>query len=342
MTQHIETNVALRGIIMDKMTVKWFYVLGTTISIAAAGENAHESIYEAAAKLMDIDNKMSVFKNYSEVFLINENSGMDFQRVSDETFYVIKKALDFSKLSQGSFDPTIRPVTGLWKIGTKDAVVPKGIDIKSMMELVNYKDIEICDSSKSIRLKRKNQKIDLGGIAKGFAADQVRKILLKNGISSAIIDLGGNINALGKKDNKDLWSVGIQNPLKPTGEFVGILSVSDKSVVTSGGYERFFIRNGKRYHHIIDPQTGYPCNSDLISVTVVSDNSIDGDALSTCIFVKGLEEGLKFIKNIEGTEAILITRDRKIYATKGLNNQFKVTNSEFCIEDNVTEMEGAR
>lgn len=316
----------------DLVESKEFYILGTTNVLKAYGENAENAIYEAMKKLLDIDNKMSVFKARSEFSKINSNAGISFEKVSKDTYYVIQKAIKYASISKGAFDPTIRPVIELWGIGKGDAVILSEEQISQRLKLVNYKDIMLDDSNSSVKLTHKNQKIDGGAIVKGFAADEVKDIFIENGIESAIIDLGGNISVIGSNPSGMPWRVGIQNPLTPRGESVGTLSVSDKSVVTSGGYERYFIKDNKKFHHIIDSRTGYPSNNGIISATIVSDYSIDGDALSTCVYVMGVEEGLRLVEDMEGVDVIFITEDRKIYVSSGINDNFKLTNPNFEIE----------
>jgi len=156
--------------------------------------------------------------------------------------------------------------------------------------------------------------------------------LIDNKINSALINLGGNVFALGSKVDGTSWNIGLQNPLDTRGQYIGTISVTDKSVVTSGNYERFFIVDGKRYHHIFDPKTGYPSEAGLISTTIVSDKSIDGDALSTSTYILGLEKGLKLIESIKGVDAIFITNDKKVYVTTGIKDDFNLTNKEFIYE----------
>ena len=147
-------------------------------------------------------------------------------------------------------------------------------------------------------------------------------------LPSALIDLGGNIFALGNKDDGTPWKVGIQNPFKPRGEYIGILSVKNKSVVTSGNYEKYFIKDGERFHHIIDPKTGYPSQSKIISATIISDNSIDGDGLSTGVYILGIDKALKIIEAIEGIDAIFITEDKKVYKTSGIDENILILTDE--------------
>lgn len=309
--------------------IKDLYVLGTLIQLKVFGENAKVAISESIKRLLEIDDKMSVFKEDSEVALINRNAGGEYQEISEDTYYVVETSLKYSNMSKGAFNPTIRPLVDVWRIGRENQRVPSKKELEKAMELVNYNDISIDKAEKTVRLDKKNQAIDLGAVAKGFAADEVRDILIGNNIKSAIIDLGGNIFALGNKQNGMAWNIGIQNPLAACGEYIGVTSVSNKSVVTSGNYERFFTVNGKKYHHILDSRTGYPSENGVISATIISDNSIDGDALATCAYVMGPELGYKLIESLEGVDVIFITEDKRVFTTSGIKNNFKLVNKDF-------------
>lgn len=308
---------------------KSFFVLGTIINLKAFGKKSEKAIEEAIEKLTDIDNKMSAFKDYSEISRINKNAGIAPQSVSEDTFYVIKEAIYYSDLLEGTFDPTIRPLVSLWGIGTQNERIPKRNEIDEKLKLVNYRDIILDEKNTSIRLKKQNQSLDVGGIAKGFAADEVKNIFKKHGIKNALIDLGGNILTLGSKTDSSTWNVGIQDPFGNRGEFIGVVSIKDKSVVTSGNYERFFMKDGKSFHHILNPKTGYPSESKIVSATIISDKSIQGDGLSTGVYIMGVEKSLKLIESIDGVDAIFITETKEVYATSGIKTCFKLSNKEF-------------
>ena len=275
---------------------------------------------------------MSAFKDYSDISNININSGENYQVISKETFSLLKSAIKYSELTKGAFDPTIRPLVNLWAIGTDLETIPNKEEIDEKLKLVNYKNIIFNDDNTSIKLEYKNQSLDLGGIAKGHAADVIKDILIKNNIKNGIIDLGGNIYALGEKQDKTPWRVGIQDPFTSRGNSIGIISVKNKSVVTSGYYEKYFIRDEKKYHHILNPLTGYPSESDIISVTIISDKSIDGDGLSTGLYIMGLDKSTRLIESLKGVDAIFITDNKQVYTTSGIKNNFILTNDEFKLE----------
>ena len=272
----------------------------------------------------------------SDVSLINKNAGIEPVQVHDDVYYVIEQAKHYASLSNRAFDPTIGPLVDLWNISgdeeqTRDSI-PTDEEIKSALALINSDDLELLEDNK-VFLKRKGMKLELGGIVKGYAADEVKRIFKENGVESAIIDLGGNIYAMGKKLDGSPWNIGITNPYNPAASFVGILKAQDKSIVTSGDYERYFIYKGKRYHHIIDTNTGYPTENQVTSVSIISDKSIDGDALSTTLFVLGVEEGLNLIDQLDGIEAIFITKDKKVIPSAGIKDHFTLSNEEFKLEN---------
>ncbi|WP_298845287.1 FAD:protein FMN transferase [Clostridium sp.] len=310
-----------------------FYSLGTSNQLKVYGKKAIKAIEESIIKVYEIDNKMSVFKEDSEILKISINAGNKPQIVSNDTYYVIQKAIKYCKLSKGAFDITIKPIVTLWGIGKEGQQIPSSNEIKEKLKIINYKDVVIDKNDKSIFLKNKEQEIDVGGIAKGYAADEVKNVMVKNGIKSALINLGGNILALGTKIDGTPWSVGIQDPFKTRGEFVLTISVINKSVVTSGNYERYFEVEGKRFHHIINPSTGYPSESDIVGATIISDNSIDGDGLSTGVYIMGVQKAIKLIEEIEGIDAILITKSKEIYVTSGMKGKFEITSHEFVYKN---------
>ncbi|MBU3100467.1 MULTISPECIES: FAD:protein FMN transferase [Clostridium] len=315
--------------------VREFYSLGTSNQLKVYGKKATKAIEESIIKVCEIDNKMSVFKEESEISKISINAGNKPQIVSNDTYYVIQNAIKYCKLSEGAFDITIKPIVALWGIGKEGQQIPSSNEVNEKLKIVNYKDIVIDKNDGSIFLKNKKQEIDVGGIAKGYAADEVKNVMIKNGIKSALINLGGNILTLGTKIDGTPWSVGIQDPFKTRGEFALTISVINKSVVTSGNYERYFEVEGKRFHHIINPSTGYPSESDIVGATIISDNSIDGDGLSTGVYIIGVEKAIKLIEEIEGVDAILITKSKEIYVTTGMKGKFTITCQEFVYKNRI-------
>lgn len=302
--------------------------LDTPCKITIYDKAKNESLDKAFQVLKNIQDKMNVNQEDSEVSKINQNAGVAFVKVSDETFYVIKEGKKYGELTNGKFDISIGPIVKLWGINTDHARLPQEKEIKELLPLVNYKDIIINENEKSVMLKNKGMSIDLGGIAKGYAGDIVSKVLKENGIEHAVIDLGGNIVVLGSKTDGSNWKVGIQNPSSQRGQYFGVIEVANKSVVTSGIYERYFEKDGRIYHHIFDTATGYPVDNNLSAVTIITDKSIAGDALSK-VFCMGVEKGRDFINGIEGADAIFVTKNKEVYTTKGIKSSFKITDESF-------------
>ncbi|ADD03366.1 ApbE family lipoprotein [Thermoanaerobacter italicus Ab9] len=306
------------------------FALDTYCTISIYDNVPKKVLDEGFKAIKDVEEKMSVTIKGSEISQINENAGIRPVKVSADTFYVIQQAVHFSDVEKGYFDITIGPIVKLWNIGTDKARIPSPEEIKAKLPLVNYKDIILNEKNRTIMLKNKGMSIDLGGIAKGYAADKVAQVLKKEGVKHAIINLGGDVIAIGTKPAGGNWRIGIQTPFKPRGEYLGIIEVSNKAVVTSGVYERYFEKDGKLYHHILNPFTGYPADSHLYSVTIIAETSIAGDALSK-IFVMGLEEGLKLAESLPRVQAVFVTDDKKVYITSGLKGNFKITDPEYVL-----------
>ena len=312
-----------------------YYNLGTIneVTLYDVNKKTGEKILEECGSiLMDIDNKMSNTIKSSDVSKINKNAGKAYTKVSKDTYYVIKKSIEFSNISNDTFDISVGPLIDLWSIGTDNAKVPNKEEIENILPLVDYSKILLNDENLSVKLSEENMKIDLGGIAKGYAADKIYDYLKSENIKSAIINLGGNILTLGSKNNDQPFSIGIQDPTMPRGNSIGNIKVTNKSVVTSGIYERYIEKDNKIYHHMLNPHTGYPFENNLNSVTIVSDESIICDALSTTTFGLGLDNGMKLIESLDNVDAIFITKDKKIYLSSNLKDKFNLTDTSFSIE----------
>lgn len=303
------------------------YALNTICKQTVYGDKARQAADDVNAMLTEITNTMSVSEG-SEVYAINEAAPNEV-RVSQQTADVISAALEIAGETNGAFDPAIGPVTALWDI-TGDPRVPERDELKGALALVDYKGITI--DGTNVSLEKSGMRIDLGGIAKGYAADKAVDIYKSYGIKSALLDLGGNIYAYGKKPDGGDYRIGIRDPLGEPGETAAVVSVSDMSVVTSGVYERFFESGGVKYHHIFDPKTGYPADNGLVSVTVICKSSTRADGLSTALFVMGLDEGLNFSKAQGDVQAVFITEDREIYVTDGLKESVEITNEAYTLK----------
>lgn len=246
----------------------------------------------------------------SELYKLNHANGQPLT-VSSETANLIQEGIHYSELSGGAFDLTIEPVSALWDFKADKPTVPSSDAIAQAVSHVDYTKVDIQDNT--ITLEDPEAGIDLGAIAKGYIADQVKTYLKKQGIKHAIINLGGNVDVIGTKPDGSKYNIGIQKPFDESGEAITSVQLKDQTVVTSGIYERYFKKNGKLYHHILDPRTGYPCENNLYSVSIITDSSTKADALSTTCFLLGYEKGMELIQSMDGVEAIFITDDEKVH-----------------------------
>ncbi len=303
--------------------------IGTVVTITLY-DTSDETIMDGVFDILrQIDNEFSLTSESSLIQDINENAAKGPVPINEDIKEVIETSLRYSELSNGVFDISVEPLVSLWGIGTEAPKLPSQDEIDEAISKIDYRNITLEDGS--ISFESPDTKLDLGAIAKGYAADKIVKYLKDQNIERAIINLGGNVYALGHKSEDSDWRIGIQDPNADRGGIVGSLAVSNKSVVTSGLYERYFEKDGVRYHHILNANNGYPIENELLGVSILSDKSIDGDALSTITFILGLEEGIDFIENIEGIEAIFITKDSDIYLTSGIKDEFKLLNNDFKI-----------
>ena len=271
----------------------------------------------------------------SGVVAINEQAGIEPVKVRADLIEVLEKALHYAALSDGAFDPTVGPLVRLWGIGTDDQRIPGDEEIARALELVNWRDVAVDREAGTVFLLRPGMALDLGAIAKGYAGDEAVRIAREAKIKRAVFDLGGNIVTLGWREQRGKeslpWRIGIQNPVSGRGSYIGVVTVHDASVVTSGVYERYFEQDGKHYHHLLSTTNGYPVENGLLSVTIVTANSTDADALSTAVFTLGFERGKALIDSIPDAEAIFIFNDRSVRITAGLDGIFTLTDNEFVL-----------
>lgn len=242
--------------------------------------------------------------------------------LSSDTAALIEKGLEYSRLSDGAFDITVAPLSDLWNFTSSSPKAPDAGRIQSVLPLVDYKNIEL--RGQSFRFLQDKTALDLGAVAKGFIADEIKAYLTFQGVNSAMINLGGNVLCVGNKPDGAAFKIGIQKPFADRNETIATMEITDKSVVSSGIYERFFEENQKLYHHLLNPKTGYPYNNGLISVTIISDLSVDGDGLSTACFALGLEKGMALIESLPQTDAIFITEDYEMHYSKDFETIYKI------------------
>lgn len=249
----------------------------------------------------------------------------DTWHISEDLAALLSEGLDITRESDGAFDIAIAPLTSLWDFTAEDPEVPDDVAIQKALPLCSSDGVTI--DGEDITLLSDDIQFDVGAIAKGYIADRLKDFLIKKGVKSAIINLGGNVLCIGSKPDGTPFKIGIQKPFADRNETEAVMDITGKSVVSSGIYERCFKQDGKLYHHILNPQTGYPYDNGLISVTIISDQSVDGDALSTTCFALGLEDGLKFAEK-KGVQAVFITEDYELHYTDGFRDEIRVTDVE--------------
>ena len=249
----------------------------------------------------------------------------DTWHISEDLAALLSEGLDITRESDGAFDIAIAPLTSLWDFTAEDPEVPDDAAIQKALPLCSSDGVTI--DGQDITLPSDDIQFDVGAIAKGYIADRLKDFLIKKGVKSAIINLGGNVLCIGSKPDGTPFKIGIQKPFADRNETEAVMDIIEKSVVSSGIYERCFKQDGKLYHHILNPQTGYPYDNGLISVTIISDQSVDGDALSTTCFALGLEDGLKFAEK-KGVQAVFITEDYELHYTDGFRDEIRVTDVE--------------
>jgi thiamine biosynthesis lipoprotein len=311
-------------------------LLGTLCKITTYGP-AEKAVNAAFDRIAAIDARMSTSRTDSEVARVNAAAGAAPVAVSPDTWSVIEKALEISRLGDGRFDLTVGPLVKLWGIGTDAARVPSPAEINAALALVGWRDVVLSAADRSVRLRRAGMAIDLGAIAKGYAADEVIAVLAADGVKAAVVDLGGNVLTFGAKPDGTPWRIGLQDPdpAVPRGSHIGLLEFTgSRAVVTSGTYERFFVREGVRYHHILDTATGRPVRNGLVAVTIVTDRSIVADGYSTLVFASGIERGRALVEATGGTiEAIFFTDAFEIYVTAGIRGSLQISDDRWKLKD---------
>ncbi len=307
------------GCSSQKTVQKTESIMGTDVTITVVAKNAHDgeaAIDAGMAELRRLDAMMSLYKESSELTRVNLAAGKHPVRVSPEMIEVVERAAKISALSNGVFDITVGPLVVLWQMRLKQGTVPTDGEIARVRALVNYRDIIVDRKASTLFLKKTGMIMDFGGM-KGYLADRVADLIKKRGITNAIIAVAGDIWVLGHRENGAPWKIGVQHP-REHDKTLAVLEFSDKYISTSGDYERFVIREKKRYHHIIDPRTGKP-STGVISVTLIGDQGAVIDPLTKVPFILGPEEGMKIVKKI-GAEAIIVDEQGKVFMTDGVRN----------------------
>lgn len=294
-----------------------FFAMDTYMTFTAYGNGAEEALTRAEEEIRKLESEWSVTDEDSEIYEVNHSGGTPVT-LSDDTAEIIRFALEMAEKTDGALEPTIYPVLTAWGFTTDENRVPAREELRELLGRTGYEKVEL--DGNQIYLPQ-GMELDLGAVGKGYAGDIAAELLKQAGITSALLNIGGNIQAVGSRPDGTDFRIGIRNPFGE-GE-IGVLSVSDRAVVTSGNYERYFIgEDGKQYGHIIDPATGYPADNGLVSVTIITGEGKEGDALSTAMFVKGLKEAQEYWRTYQDFDMIAVTEDGQVYLTPGVEKQF--------------------
>ncbi len=298
---------------------KIIYLMGTKISLYIKGEAAESLVNEACDMLKQYEKVFSANSDTSQLAMIKKAASVAPQEVDAQLFELIKIGKKHSQCENSYLNIAIGPLIKLWRIGFKEAKVPEKQDILKVLELLKPEHIHLDDEKKTVYLAKAGMEIDLGAIAKGFFADKVMEYFKENGAISAMIDLGGNVLVFGESPSQSPdWNVGIQNPFQARGNTVALVKIRNQSVVTSGIYERVFEKAGSKYHHIFDSTTGYPIESNMASLTIIADKSLDCDIYTTKLFGLDTASIIRKVNGMNGIGAIVITVDGQLAYTENL------------------------
>lgn len=310
------------------MTIeKAFPAMGTVHTITIFDAEGPGAANDARAYLLRLNQAWSCFQADSLISRINRAAGVEPVAVDEDTFAVLQQARRYGDLTDGAFDVTVGLLAQLWRETMGRRQLPADGDVWQALQLVDWRGILLDEKDRTAMLHRPGQRIDLGGIAKGYAADGLRKLLRQHGVRRALLDLGGTVLSLDGR-----LPVGIRDPFRPAGAPMGTLMLEDRLAVTSGVYERFACLGGHRYHHIVDPRTGYPSKSGLMSVTLVGENGAALDALATAALILGPEKSMPLLTE-QGMDAIFVTDQGQVLITRGLKNEFRLTNKTNTMSD---------
>ena len=306
--------------------------LGTYVRLSLYDfRGADEELKKSDELIKSLENLFSVNIPTSDVARLNAAGG-EWRRIDARTADLLEVSLALAELTEGAFSPALGGVTSLWKIGTPEARVPSDEELDEALKYTGWTEIELREEGGAHYAKiPRGMALDLGALAKGYVADVLKARLAADGVRRALIDLGGNLDFIGESPRGGPWRAGLQKPERPRGEYFGIIEAEDTSVVTSGPYERYFEKDGVRYHHIIDPATGRPARSGLASVTVVDADSARADALCTALFVMGTRRAPEFLKKHGYIKAVLVTDDEKVIITPSVEKIFRLTDGSLSL-----------
>jgi FAD:protein FMN transferase len=294
----------------------------TTPSVDA--KKAHATFDAAVAEIRRVEALMTTWRPDSEISKINAAAGKSAVVVGDETLQIIKDSIHTSEISEGTFDITFQTLHGLWKFDEDlDPHPPAEKDVKARLAFLGFKNIVVDDAKKTVMLAKEKTQIGLGGIAKGYAVDRAVAVLEKAGLTSFFVQAGGDLFARGKKPDGSEWQAGIRDPRGPESKYFAKLSLSDRAFSTAGDYERSYLVNGKRYHHIIDPRTGFPANA-CRSVTIWAPTALVADEIDDAVFVLGPKKGLELVESLDGVGAVIVDAKNNLWVSKRLQGKLEV------------------
>ena len=299
------------------------FAMDTYMTLKAYGKNAGKALDASVKEIERIENLVSTGKKTSEIARINQNGS---GKVSEDTMKLILRSRELYEDTDGAFDITVYPVMEAWGFTTEKYRIPGKTELQKLLANMDADKI-VCDEKKgTVKLDQKGMKIDLGGIAKGYTSGRVMEIMKKYGVKNAVISLGGNVQTLNSKPDGSAWQIAVEDP-QDKSSYIGVLSLRNQAAITSGGYERYFEKNGKKYHHIIDPATGKPSEKDLKSVTIISKNGTLSDTLSTTLFVMGKDKAISYWKKHSSEfNIILVDNNDKILISQGIEERFSSEN----------------
>ena len=304
------------------------FAMDTYMELTAYGKNAEEAVETAKDEIERLDALLSTGNEKSEISQLNKNKK---GKVSADTQYLLNRSLTIYEETDEAFDITIYPIMRAWGFTGEEYRIPSEEELQSLLQLVDASSLQYDASTQTLTLPE-GVEIDFGGIAKGYTSQKVAQIMQEYDITSAILNLGGNVQLVGAKPDGSSWKVAIKSPDEQE-EYLGVLSAQNKAIITSGGYERYFEENGRKYHHIIDPKTGMPAYNGLQSVTIVSEDGTLADGLSTALYVMGTETAVRFWQNhSDAFDVILYTDDGTLYVTEGIADTFTSEHSITVLE----------
>lgn len=295
------------------------FAMDTYMTVTAYGSHGEEAVEKAVAEIERLDGLLSTGEESSEIAQVNANGG---GTLGEDASYLVERALEFGKSTDGAFDIAIYPIMAEWGFTTGDFKVPSKETLEGLLEKTKLSDVVFDKETSTVSFKTDGMAIDLGGIAKGYTSTRIMDIYRECGVKSGLVNLGGNVQTLGTKTDGSKWRVAIQG-VDDDDSYLGVLSISDKAVITSGGYERYFEQDGVTYHHIIDPTTGYPAESGLLSVSIVSADGTMCDALSTSLFIMGKDKAIEYWRaHSDEFDMILYDEENKVYVSEGIAEDF--------------------